>query len=329
MSLPSSRPSRPKNIVVIGAGLAGLTAARRLADAGHDVVVFDKGLSPGGRLATRRIGSATLDHGAQFFTIRGDSFASIIAPHLASGLVYEWCRGFTADGDGYPRYAAHGGMNTLAKALAVGLDVRTSALVFAVRPAAVGSSYRWDVSLDNGASVRADALVVTCPVPQSYSLLASAAGTVELPIDLIRTPYERTIALLVTLDRASALSVPGGVQNPTDSLSFVTDNQIKGISASPALTIHANASWSEAHWDDDQVLLGESLRALGAPFIGNADVLTGQVKKWRFATPRTIWPQPCWEHPGGALTLAGDAFAGPKMEGAAMSGLAAAHALLA
>jgi renalase len=328
MSLPMSTPSRPKKIVVVGAGLAGLTAGRRLADAGHEVIVFDKGMSPGGRLATRRIGSATLDHGAQFFTIRGDAFASMIAPHLASGLVYEWCRGFTADGDGYPRYAVRGGMNALAKALAVGLDVRTSAMVFAVRPATVDSPYRWEVTLDNGASVRADALVVTCPVPQSYSLLTSASDTIELPIELIRTPYERTIGLLVTLDSASSLSVPGGVQNPTDSLSFVTDNQLKGISASPALTIHANASWSEAHWDDDQELLGESLRALGAPFIGTAEVLAGQVKKWRFATPRTIWPDPCWEAPGGALTLAGDAFAGPKMEGAAMSGLAAAQALL-
>ena len=328
MSMPISMQSRPKKVVVVGAGLAGLTAARRLADAGHEVVVFDKGRSPGGRLATRRIGSATLDHGAQFFTIRGDSFASMIAPHLASGLVYEWCRGFNADGDGYPRYAAHGGMNALAKALAVGLDVRTSALVFAVRPAAVGSSYRWDVSLDSGTSVPTDALVVTCPVPQSYSLLTSASDAVELPIELIRTSYERTIALLITLDRPSALSVPGGLQNPTDSLSFVTDNHVKGISASPALTIHANASWSEAHWDDEQALLDESLRALGAPFIGGADVLAGQVKKWRFATPRTIWPEPCWEDPAGALTLAGDAFAGPKMEGAAMSGLAAAEALL-
>jgi predicted NAD/FAD-dependent oxidoreductase len=42
-------------ILVIGAGLAGLTAARRLQDRGHTVVVVDKGRAPGGRMATRRI----------------------------------------------------------------------------------------------------------------------------------------------------------------------------------------------------------------------------------------------------------------------------------
>ena len=60
-------------VVVVGAGLAGLVAARALAD-DHEVVVFDKGRSVGGRLATRRIGAARLDHGAQFFTVRGDDF---------------------------------------------------------------------------------------------------------------------------------------------------------------------------------------------------------------------------------------------------------------
>ncbi|MCX6540905.1 MAG: FAD-dependent oxidoreductase, partial [Actinobacteria bacterium] len=111
-------------VVIVGAGLAGLTAARQLSDAGHHVVVFDKGRSPGGRLATRRIGSSRFDHGAQFFTIRSDAFAALVQPHLNSGLVFEWCRGFSPDGDGYPRYAVRAGMNAWAKALAVGLDVR-------------------------------------------------------------------------------------------------------------------------------------------------------------------------------------------------------------
>ncbi|MCU1389006.1 MAG: hypothetical protein JWL72_2344, partial [Ilumatobacteraceae bacterium] len=73
------------------------------------MTVLDKGQSPGGRLATRRIGTATLDHGAQFFTVRSDAFAAFVAPHRASGLVREWCRGFGID-DGYPRYAVTGGM---------------------------------------------------------------------------------------------------------------------------------------------------------------------------------------------------------------------------
>ena len=61
-------------VVIVGAGIAGLVAARELAASGVDVRVVDKGRSVGGRLATRRIGDARLDHGAQFFTVRTPAF---------------------------------------------------------------------------------------------------------------------------------------------------------------------------------------------------------------------------------------------------------------
>ena len=314
-------------VVIVGAGVAGLAAARVLMEAGHEVVLFDKGRSAGGRLATRRIGGATLDHGAQFFTVRSDVFAAEVAPHLASGLVYQWCRGFSGD-DGYPRYAVRGGMNALAKAMASSLDVRTSSLVFAIGSTAAGASHPWQVTLDDGSIHNADALVVTCPVPQSSSLLMSAG--LELPSELIRTDYDRTIALLATLDRASAMQEPGGLQHPTEQLSFVTDNALKGISAEPALTVHAGAEWSAAHWGDDSADIVSALSEAAAPYLGDAGITSSQVKKWRFATPRTIWPERCWS-PSGApapLVLAGDAFGGPKVEGAVLSGLAAAGALL-
>ena len=89
-------------VVVIGAGLSGLTAARTLTEHGNDVVVIDKGKSPGGRVATRRIGEATLDHGAQFFTVREPRFKEIVEEWLRHDVAREWCTGFD-DNDGHPR----------------------------------------------------------------------------------------------------------------------------------------------------------------------------------------------------------------------------------
>ena len=74
------------NVVVIGAGLSGLMAAQSLQAQGHKVLVVDKGRSPGGRLATRRIGTATLDHGAQFFTVRSEEFAKHVDAWLQQGV---------------------------------------------------------------------------------------------------------------------------------------------------------------------------------------------------------------------------------------------------
>ena len=59
-------------VAILGAGMAGAAAARRLAEAGLDVRVFDKGRGIGGRMATRRTeAGARFDHGAQFFRAKG------------------------------------------------------------------------------------------------------------------------------------------------------------------------------------------------------------------------------------------------------------------
>ena len=310
--------------VVVGAGLAGLMAGRALQDAGHEVVLLDKGRSPGGRLATRRIGEARLDHGAQFFTVRTDEFARHVDAWRDAGLVTEWCRGFTPEGDGFPRYVVRDGMNALAKHLAQGLDVRCSTLVFAVRP----GDGNWNVALDDGTSVPADALIVTCPLPQAFAVLVSSG--VELPEDLRSAEYDRTLSLLAVLDRPAAVPFPGGVQNADETFSFIADNTAKGVSTVPAITFHTNPAWSEEHWSTDRHVVDAELCRLAAPWLGDAHILEHQVKRWRFATPRTIWAEPCWRSDVGVapVVLAGDAFAGPRVEGAAVSGLAAARSLL-
>ena len=126
------------------------------------------------------------------------------------------------------------------------------------------------------------------------------------------------------------MAEPGGLHSPSDTLSFVSDNQRKGISEVPALTIHAAAGWSDTHWKDSNAQLINELTALAEPFVGNSAIVERQIKKWRFATPRTAWPEPCWvaAEAAGPLALAGDAFAGPRVEGAVLSGLAAAATLL-
>ena len=191
-------------IVVVGAGIAGLIAAQLLSKSGHDVVVVDKGRSPGGRIATRRIDDATLDHGAQFFTVRDSLFESHVSEWIASGVVTEWCRGFDTtaqNNDGYPRYRGVRGMTDIAKHLAQGLDVRCNTLAFSI---ARGATSKWQLKIDDGSVLDADAIIVTCPLPQAYALLVTAG--IELPESMLRTEYDRTICLLAVLDRPSAVT---------------------------------------------------------------------------------------------------------------------------
>jgi renalase len=312
-------------VVVVGAGICGLVAARQLVAADADVVIVDKGRSPGGRLATRRISDATLDHGAQFFTARTPAFQHQIDDWIERGLVAIWSHGFDGT-DGHPRYVATGGMNSLAKDLARGLDVQCSTMAFTIRANAASSDSGWQVVIDDASVHDADAVIVTTPLPQAFALLADSR--IDLPDALMRTEYDRTIGLLATLDKPPAIGEPGGLQDPTPNIGFLADNVAKGISATAAITMHASAAWSEAHWDDDVDDLQASLVELVGPWLGDAAIVESQVKKWRFATPRTPWPAPCWVADGGRVVLAGDAFDGPRVEAAHNSGLAAAHALI-
>lgn len=315
-------------IVVVGAGVSGLTAAGFLQNSGHHVVVLDKGRGVGGRLATRRIvtaggDTATFDHGAQFFTVRSEEFSRAVSGWVEDGVVREWCRGFDRN-DGHPRYVANGGMTTLAKHLASPLDVRTSTLVFEIRP---GDAREWTVVIDDASTIDCDAVITTCPLLQSYSITVTAGA--ELPADLVRADYDRTIGLLAVLDGPPDIPAPGGLQNPDDVFSWIGDNVAKGVSTTPAVTFHAGPEWSSTHWDDDADVGRAALVDAARPYLGSASIIASDYKKWRFATPRAPWPESFFVSPAtpGTLVFAGDAFAGPKVEGAFLSGLAAARHL--
>jgi renalase len=315
-------PGPEVDTLIIGAGLSGLVAARRLIAAGLTVRVLDKGRSVGGRLATRRMAGAVVDHGAQFFTVRSESLAAQVDDWTSRDLVRVWCNGFDGE-DGHPRYIGTAGMNSLAKDLATGVDVRAPAMAVATRFDDLG---HWEVTTDDGTVHRSRCLLSTAPVPQSFSLVFESVD--GLPREVFDADYDRTLGLLVVLDGPSALAPPGGMQQPSPGVAFVADNALKGISPVPALTLHADSAWSLERWDADPDGVASELHGLAEPFIGSAGIVEAQVKRWRFATPRAPWSERCWIDEPTRLVLGGDAFAGPRFEGAWESGIAAAEAVV-
>jgi len=63
MGIPS------KKIAIIGAGIAGLASAVRLASRGHDVTVFESNDYPGGKLSELTVGDFRFDAGPSLFTM--------------------------------------------------------------------------------------------------------------------------------------------------------------------------------------------------------------------------------------------------------------------
>src|SRR3954469_23095528 len=79
-----SLPSRAE-VVVVGAGLAGLSAATRLAAAGRDVHVVDGARHAGGRLRTERIDGFVVDRGFQVLNTGYPRVADLDLPALDLG----------------------------------------------------------------------------------------------------------------------------------------------------------------------------------------------------------------------------------------------------
>jgi predicted NAD/FAD-dependent oxidoreductase len=67
-----------RHIAIVGAGIAAITCARTLVQAGHRVTVFEKSHTVGGRMATRNSPFGTFDTGAQYFTVRDPRFVQAL-----------------------------------------------------------------------------------------------------------------------------------------------------------------------------------------------------------------------------------------------------------
>jgi renalase len=322
-----------KTCLVIGAGIAGLTAARKLKTAGWQVTVLDKGRGVGGRLATRRIDDGVFDHGAQFITVRSDDFSKVMEEMQSEGAIYEWCRGIGTPqhpvngGDGHPRYQGTGGMTAIPKFLARGLDVRIRHRAVQLKQ----SDGRWHAVMEMGKIFSADALICTAPVPQALDMLD--LGGTELPesdrASLDRIKYHRCIAVMSLLDGPSGLPEPGALRDVDDTISFLCDNRMKGISPdATAVTIHASPTFSREHWTVEERPVLDWLTKKATGYLGSA-IQKSTLHRWRYAQPAEMHPERFLRVDGEApILFAGDAFDGPRVEGAALSGIAAAASLL-
>ena len=93
-------------IAVVGAGIAGASAAYRLSELGLKSRVYEAEGHPGGRMASAVIDHASFDHGAQFFTTRGREFRHVVDAAAADGAVKVWTQitmGFCAEDFYHPR----------------------------------------------------------------------------------------------------------------------------------------------------------------------------------------------------------------------------------
>ncbi len=317
-------------ILIIGAGMSGLTAARELQNNGHEVTVIDKGRGIGGRMATRRFAGGRFDHGAQFFTTRSDEFKAVAEKWQSEKIAHHWFDGTPtpdepAKNDGHPRFCGDEGMTGIGKHLGAGLNVELGQEVETLTRA----DGIWTATTLGGESFSGEELVLTAPIPQALKLFDTSDQ--KLP-DVMRETlesvvYEPCFGVLAQLDGPSAIAAPGLLYVNGDPIWWVADNYQKGVSPiEGSVTIHSKGSWARDHYDDDQTRVGEILIEASKEWLGRP-VKEFQVRRWRYSKPENPLDIGIARDENCAVTFAGDALMGAKIEGAFTSGLMAARKL--
>jgi len=287
--------------VIIGAGMAGLAAARALKAAGRSVVLYDKGRKPGGRLATRR-GDVSFNHGCQFLTLRDPAFRAAM---LACGAV-PWGAAGQGCHVGVPDMAS------LAEFFAAGLPVTLQHQL-----AEASFAGHWSLSFTNGAQVRAQTLILAIPAPQAILLLPHLT---PLLADVRIAP-----CWTVMLSLPPNTLGPDVLRPENSPLAWIARENARPGAVQPetAYTIQASAPWSTAHLENPPETIIEFLVAAfwAATAIPPAP-FTARAHRWRYALAETPLGQPYIWAPETRLGLCGDWCLAGRLEAAFLSGQA-------
>ncbi|MES2885537.1 MAG: FAD-dependent oxidoreductase [Pseudomonadota bacterium] len=314
-----------KTCAVVGAGAAGLTAARMLQARGVAVTVFDKGRKPGGRLATKSTAHGTFDHGVQYLAAEGASLRQSLLAPCSQGHAGTWAVSSTDDPLILVRYPLVGvpSNNQIAQCWATGLSVLPEHHVESIRRAAA----TWQLRLAGQEQWRDfDAVVVTVPQPQLQSLLPELA----LPESLHRIEYAPCWTLMwvpVETDLPELLPFsPAG----HECIGWVAREDSKPGRSGPArYVVHATATWSQRHLEQPAESAAAALQTATAALLGiSPQAHFTAAHRWRFARVRQSLQLPQLQLAPG-LHYASDGCLGDSVEYAMTSGAAATRALLA
>lgn len=321
-----------QDILIVGAGVAGLTAAQKLKEAGRDVLVLEKSPGLGGRSATRTMNGNIIDHGAQYFTSRDKRFQEQVDEWLRQGHLRDWAHGFhrltkrglEAPSHGNPRYVFPQGMNTVGKLLGEGLDIRTQTKVTSVSR----KGNIWVVSSATGETFEAQTVILNMPAEQALALCQFDLGNVRQQLEGI--VMEPCFALLLGFDSGLAPEWKGLVVEIPGPISWIAHDSSKRTAVKETtLVVHSTPTFARDHFEENPEQVKTKLLAalnLHVSLSTFQSPLWTDLQRWKYALASSFLDVPFVQY-RETFFFCGDWCGGARLESAFLSGLALAEEL--
>ncbi len=343
-----------RHIAIVGAGMAAVTCARTLVQAGHRVTVFEKSHTVGGRMATRNSAFGTFDTGAQYFTVRDPRF--MLAMQTTPAVGKRWSANTVQVLDAHGRVAAAGlparephwvpspGMSALvrrwAQPLVASQSLELNTQVNHIERDTLNKA-QWQLRTTGaGDSSHVyggfDAVVLAVPSPQAQALLGNTPKAASLAKKISRVTVSPCWTLMLAFPQAMqpGMSALGPQWNAARSthhrIAWMTRESSKpGRGAVERWTVQASAAWSQEHLHDDPKRVQAKLTKAFSEVTGiRAQAAHADTKRWLYAkTDQPLGQSHLWDAKTG-IGLCGDWCIGHRVEDAFVSGLELALSII-
>ena len=315
---PSSTASPHYDLLIIGAGIAGLAAGRMAHQFGQKVMLIDKGRRVGGRVSTRRDDGFIFNHGAQFASSKTSDFGDILRAASTAGMATNWqLQDKKMVVIGTPM------MRALPMFMADNLPIQQNRRIASI----IHKTDHIQCIDTDGIALTAKKVICTAPAPQTVALLADDFP--ELAATANQAAYAPCLTVMLGLaDDEHLPKMP--VKAPQHDIGWAMCENARPTAAQhrPALTVQADAAWSATHKDDtpDSIIkqLIEKYQLATGCQIGT--ILNAHEHRWLYAKVTTPSPANaiiCQKN----LAIAGDWLGGARIEHAFISGQRAFLAL--
>lgn len=308
-------------IAIVGGGFAGVTVASLLGDIAN-VTVFEKSRGVGGRMSTRRVGSFSFDHGAQYFTARTQAFRRFLQPLFDEGIVSRWnARVYTFEGnsvihqenwrDEEPRYVGVPSMNAVVKRIAQNIPV-----IFDTRVTSLERDSCWFLRDERGDMHGGfDWIVCTAPAPQTSKLLP---GNFRYKDSIDCVEMSACCALMVGFSSPLLVEFQGARIRGSDLSWMALDSSKPGRTAPGTLVVHSTPAFAQQYWNADEEEVIDMLCSETEQIIGTnlQNVVWKAMHKWRFASNSLREQLPVLIDQSLRVGVCGDWCSGGRVEGA-------------